>query len=52
MGSLDEEALESCVSQPILFVNGKRYVLPDDAAHRTLLEYLRVGELTDLTKPA
>lgn len=49
MGSLDERGLlsETAVAtefskeDAILYVNGKRYVLPPDAAHRTLLEYLR-----------
>lgn len=48
MGSLDERKLsETGVAtdfskeDAILYVNGKRYVLPPDAAHRTLLEYLR-----------
>lgn len=48
MGSLDERKLSETGAatdfskeDAILYVNGKRYVLPPDAAHRTLLEYLR-----------
>lgn len=28
---------------PVVFVNGKRRILPKDLAHLTLLEYLRSG---------
>jgi hypothetical protein len=44
MRSLQEEEEEASASppqQPIVYVNGKRHVLPSDSAHRTLLEYLR-----------
>lgn len=48
MGSLGERKLtetgaatDFSKEDAILYVNGKRYVLPPDAAHRTLLEYLR-----------
>jgi hypothetical protein len=37
----EEEASASPPQQPIVYVNGKRHVLPSESAHRTLLEYLR-----------
>jgi hypothetical protein len=37
----EEEASASPPQQPIVYVNGKRHVLPSDSAHSTLLEYLR-----------
>ncbi|KAH7315284.1 hypothetical protein KP509_21G042700 [Ceratopteris richardii] len=43
MGSLGGLPAET---QPILYVNGKRRVLPLDIAHKTLLEYLRGLGLT------
>jgi xanthine dehydrogenase/oxidase len=49
MRSLQEEEEEASASppqQPIVYVNGKRHVLPSDSAHRTLLEYLRGIGLT------
>lgn len=50
MGSLDAPSIGAELADTvefakgedvILFVNGKRYVLPLDIAHLTLLEYLR-----------
>lgn len=49
MGSLDAPSLGVAVAPVeyakeediLLYVNGKRYVLPPNIAHQTLLEYLR-----------
>ncbi|KAJ7517365.1 hypothetical protein O6H91_21G020900 [Diphasiastrum complanatum] len=50
MGSLEGDlsllAIESIPKDAILYVNGVRHVLPEDAAHLTLLEYLRKFGLT------
>lgn len=44
MGSLGASTFdvdEYAKDDAIVYVNGKRHVLPPDSAHRTLLEYLR-----------
>ncbi|EFJ27160.1 hypothetical protein SELMODRAFT_172098 [Selaginella moellendorffii] len=47
MGSLEASIeLIGDPQEPILYVNGKRYILPDGLAHTTLLEYLRGLGLT------
>ncbi len=50
MGSLDAPSIEAELTASVefakeedvvLYVNGKRFALPPDVAHLTLLEYLR-----------
>lgn len=46
LGDFDSVTFSDSKIEPILYINGKRRILPDNLAHQTLLEYLRGSGLT------